>query len=77
MYKYAKVFANVEVLRDLTVEQERALKNNVLADGLWESAQSVKLWMDMGTLMLMPCSDLDGNDSMILIGIEKDGYTHS
>jgi hypothetical protein len=65
----------VQGLREMTPEQLKALQENVLADGCWETASGLGLWFEWGTLMVSP-KDIEGKP-MLLIGIEKDGYTHS
>jgi hypothetical protein len=63
-----KIDVNVATLRSMNAEQFEALKANVLADGKWETEQSLRLHGGeyLGVYL----------DS-IFIGIERDGYTHS
>ena len=57
------------VLKKSTDEQINALRQNILADGLWETEKPDMIFMDHETLFVRFPS--------ILIGIEPDGYTHS
>ena len=68
------VTINVATLRSMTDEQFHALRDHVLADGLWENARGC-LIRGGDYISVEP---LDGDaKSMIYLGIEKDGYTHS
>jgi hypothetical protein len=69
-----EVTIRVGTLKAMNAEQFLALKENVLADNMWENADSINLYMGDGALMVCP---MNGAFSMIVIGIEKDGYTHS
>lgn len=75
MFEGVKVTITALALREMTPEQLKALQENVLAEGRWETAHSVRVILDFGTLMVTPL-DKDGI-SMIHLGIEPDGYTHS
>jgi hypothetical protein len=57
------------VIQQATDEQWKALRDNVVAEGHWENSKCDLIFMDHGTLFVRMDS--------ILIGIEKDGYTHS
>jgi hypothetical protein len=70
-----EVTVRVGVLKAMNVEQFMALQEDVLADGKWENAKALSLGLGDGALMVAP-RDENGNN-MIVMGIEKDGYTHS
>lgn len=57
------------VLKKATPEQLKALKENILADGQWETSKPDLIFMDHDTVFV--------RFPEILIGIERDGYTHS
>lgn len=62
-------------LKHMNVDQFKALQENVLADGRWETAKGCVI---SGTTDYISVEPLDGEaKSMIYLGIEKDGYTHS
>lgn len=55
-------------------EQLNALVENVLREGQWETADHVVVWYDFDSLMVIPKAN---GERLLVIGIEKDGYTHS
>lgn len=68
MKPHAIVEITAGTLRDMTMEQLVALRQNVLADGNWETVNSCRI------------SGIDPvgvNIGRMFIGIERDGYTHS
>lgn len=65
----------VATLKNMTDEQFAALRDQVLADGLWENARGLNFSASSDLVTVCPLT-ADG-DPMIYLGIEKDGYTHS
>lgn len=74
MKPHIKLDMTVGTFLNMTVEQVRALQNNVLAEGCWENTPE-----DFLSLRVDGTGEYVGvwlpND--FFIGIEKDGYTHS
>lgn len=66
-------------ITDMTIEQLDSLKKNIVAEGQWDTADGANIWSEWGTIMVSPFKwEANGNEkTLILIGIEKDGYTHS
>lgn len=78
-----KIDITVGTLRAMSKEQFEALKSNVLADGLWETADGLRL-SGNDPLGVVPTKYkrasahlTSANEPLIYIGIEPDGYTHS
>jgi hypothetical protein len=69
MKPYVDLTINAGTLRSMTDEQFHALRDNVLADGKWETVDG-PLRIDGGEYLGVYLPN-------IFIGIEKDGYTHS
>lgn len=69
-----KMNITVGTFRSLTTAQFEALKNNVLADGCWETSDSVRVSGGGDYIGVEPMRQ-GARD--IFIGIERDGYTHS
>ncbi len=69
MRPYVQIQLTAGTICAMSDEQFHALRDNVLAEGLWENVE--------GPLRI------DGGDYLgvylpnIFVGIEKDGYTHS
>lgn len=61
-------------LKGMNLEQFKALQENVLNDGLWDNADELRLVSGFDDLGVMPQKN---GETLIYIGIEKDGYTHS
>ncbi len=76
MQPHVKVDITAGTLAAMTVEQFTALRDNIVAEGKWESVDGVQVSSGgFGDYIgVMPFSD---GESLIFIGIEKDGYTHS
>lgn len=73
----------VGTLRAMTPEQFIALRDNVLAQDRWETADKVMI-SGSDPLGVQPLKykrasahTTSAYESMLFIGIEKDGYTHS
>ena len=69
MKPYVTVHIPVGTLMNMTDEQLFALRQNVLAEGLWENVE--------GVLRIDGLDYLGVHLPGIFVGIEKDGYTHS
>lgn len=77
MNQHARVIASVAALRDITVEQRRSLDNAILADGHWDTIDHASMWIDpMGATLMVSLKDA-ADETVMLVGIELDGYTHS
>lgn len=72
MFDEIRLSVSAKALKEATPTQLQALKENILADGKWETVKNgeVFIYMDWGTLMV-------NIDKQMLIGIEQSGYTHS
>lgn len=66
----------VGTLRTMTVEQFQALRDNILNDGMWETASGVDIIGSGDHLGVQPRGGTPEQPYMY-IGIERDGYTHS
>ena len=67
---HIKIEMTAGTLRSLSDEQFHALRDKVLADGLWETISEPVRVDGMGEYVGVYLPNL-------FIGIEKDGYTHS
>lgn len=61
-------------LAAMTAKQFKSLQDNVLNEGSWETADGLKVVGSDDHVGVLPMKD---GGSLIYIGIEKDGYTHS
>lgn len=84
MKPHIKVEITAGTIANMTTEQFEALKNNVCAEGRWETAVSLKTYGGGDYLGVEPMSGhitdtgtLVVESPMMYIGIERDGYTHS
>lgn len=81
MKPHLKIETTVGVLQSLTNEQFAALRDNVLREGCWEQADGIDIsggGDHLGVRPLQLSTVREGKlETMIYLGIEKDGYTHS
>lgn len=69
MLPETRLSVTAAVFNEATPAQMQAMHENICAEGSWEHTTPNLIFMDHGTLFVRFPS--------ILIGIEKDGYTHS
>jgi hypothetical protein len=72
--QHIEIKTTVGVLASLTDAQLTSLRDNILAEGRWDTADAIKLFGGGDHLGVQP--EKDGHP-MLYIGIERDGYTHS
>lgn len=84
MKPHLKVEVTVGLLCTMSAEQFEALKENVLGEGRWETADGLRIVSggggdDIGVIpQMFRAEDPEHKlHEIIYIGIEKDGYTHS
>jgi hypothetical protein len=70
MRPHVKIDVNAGTLAAMTDEQFRALRENILAEGLWEQVEGPVRVDGAGEYVGVYLPNL-------FIGIERDGYTHS
>jgi hypothetical protein len=79
-----KVDVTVGTLASMSVEQFTALRDNILREGNWETADGIRVSGGGDYIGVVPLrakrasADFTGAmEQMMFIGIERDGYTHS
>lgn len=79
MNPHIKIHVTAGTLAAMSDEQFAALRQNVLAEGQWDSAKGLRLSGGGDYLGVEPMSSsLRGSSvPLMFIGIERDGYTHS
>lgn len=70
-----RVEVTVGTLAQMTDEQFKALRDNVLAEDLWENAKGLYISGGADYIGVEPLDDV--HSRIMFIGIERDGYTHS
>lgn len=70
-----RVEVTVGTLAQMTDEQFKALRDDVLAEGLWETAAGLYISGGGDYIGVEPLDDV--HSRIMFIGIERDGYTHS
>jgi hypothetical protein len=80
MKPHIKVKINAGTIAAMTDEQFRSLRDNICAEGHWETADGLEVsgggdYIGVSPMMVIP--DMAKMRRIIFIGIEKDGYTHS
>ena len=76
MKNATSVTISAGALKKMTPQQFTALQENILADGMWETAYGCRITIGMSQEICVEPIDGHGK-AMIFIGIERDGYTHS
>lgn len=74
MKDYARLHVSPAALQQMTPEQFASLRD-LTKPGSWDTAASATVLADFSTIFFMPLDD--SGVTMIQIGIEPDGYTHS
>lgn len=72
----ADIKISTDALYHMNTLQHEALVANVLSEGKWESVNEFKIWWDHMSEALMISIPMPSSAPFVL-GIEKDGYTHS